>query len=231
MGEDLTRRRSAIGLALLASALLALPAAAADEIPLDTERDKALYAIGVFMGRNFRQFDLSEAEFERVAAGVRDAALNRQIRASVIEYQGEIEVIQNERRQRALDRDAQLSADYLAQVAAEAGVERSESGLLFQSRSAGEGEVPGPRDRVVVHYEGRLRDGTVFDSTHVRGAPAVFPLDGVIACWTEGLQRMRPGGNARIVCPAALAYGQSPPPGVPVNAPLSFEVELLRIEP
>lgn len=119
---------------------------------------------------------------------------------------------------------------FLDAVAAEAGIERTASGLLFQLRSEGSGASPGPGDRVRVHYEGRLRDGTLFDSSYARGAPAIFPLDDVVDCLREGLLLMRVGGRARIVCPAELGYAASPPPGVPANAPLSFEIELLGIE-
>jgi FKBP-type peptidyl-prolyl cis-trans isomerase len=83
---------------------------------------------------------------------------------------------------------------------------------------------------VKVHYEGRLIDGKVFDSSIKRGEPATFPLSGVIACWTEGLQTMKVGGKAQLVCPAAIAYGPNgSPPTIPPQATLVFDVELLEI--
>jgi len=84
---------------------------------------------------------------------------------------------------------------------------------------------------VKVHYHGTLPDGTVFDSSVQRGQPATFPLNGVIKCWTEGLQLMKVGGKSKLVCPPELAYGdRSPSPKIPAGATLVFEVELLDIE-
>jgi FKBP-type peptidyl-prolyl cis-trans isomerase FkpA len=83
---------------------------------------------------------------------------------------------------------------------------------------------------VNVHYVGRLSDGTEFDSSIARGAPATFPLSGVISCWTQGVAQMKVGGKARLVCPPDMAYGEHGSPGViPPNATLTFEVELLGI--
>ncbi len=95
------------------------------------------------------------------------------------------------------------------------------------------GPVPSPvaSDRVRVHYHGTFPDGSVFDSSVERGEPAVFPLNRVVACWTQGLQRMKVGGKAKLVCPPAIAYGaRGAPPRIPANATLHFEVELLGIE-
>jgi FKBP-type peptidyl-prolyl cis-trans isomerase FkpA len=216
---------------VLAGLLLGLPMAPLAEPALEDDRDKALYAIGAVVGRQFQGLDLSPEEFEQVAVGLRDAALRRQIRASAFEFQDEIKALHEERRLRSVDKEARLSREFLDGIASQESVVRTESGLLFQSLSTGSGAPPGPKDRVRVHYEGHLRDGALFDSTRVRGSAAVFPLETVIPCWTEGLQRMRVGGRARIVCPASIAYGASGyPPNVPPNAPLDFEVELLEIE-
>jgi len=104
------------------------------------------------------------------------------------------------------------------------------SGVVFTSLQPGQGTPPGPRDTVRVHYRGTLPDGKEFDSSHRRGQPAQFGLDKVIRCWTEGVQMMRPGGKARLVCPPATAYGANGIPGViPPNATLTFEVELLAV--
>ena len=103
------------------------------------------------------------------------------------------------------------------------------SGIVIQEVSAGTGAQPTAEDVVQVHYHGTLRDGSVFDSSVERDEPAIFPLSGVIPCWTEGVQTMRVGGESRLVCPPDLAYGANPPPGIPPNAALVFEVELLEI--
>jgi FKBP-type peptidyl-prolyl cis-trans isomerase FkpA len=95
----------------------------------------------------------------------------------------------------------------------------------------GSGASPSATDTVQVHYHGTFPDGRVFDSSVDRGHPASFPLNRVIACWTEGVQKMKVGGKAKLVCPPALAYGErGAPPTIPPNATLVFEVELLAIQ-
>ncbi len=105
------------------------------------------------------------------------------------------------------------------------------SGVVVTHTKVGGGASPAARDTVRVHYRGRLDNGTEFDSSHKRGMPATFPLDGVIRCWTEGVQKMKVGGAATLTCPAATAYGSRGAGGVvPPNARLTFDVELLAIE-
>ncbi len=106
------------------------------------------------------------------------------------------------------------------------------SGLVFQSLQAGKGNAPTATDRVRVHYRGTFADGREFDSSYKRGQPTEFPLNRVIPCWTEGVQRMQPGGKARLTCPPAIAYGERGAGGViPPNATLQFEIELLEVLP
>jgi FKBP-type peptidyl-prolyl cis-trans isomerase len=105
------------------------------------------------------------------------------------------------------------------------------SGLEITTLEEGSGASPKARDQVVVHYHGTFEDGKVFDSSVERGEPATFPLNRVIRCWTEGLQLMKVGGKARLVCPPEIAYGmRGKPPRIPPNATLTFEVELLEIK-
>ena len=104
------------------------------------------------------------------------------------------------------------------------------SGLVFKLMKAGSGAKPAAADTVKVHYRGTLQDGKEFDSSYSRGAPAEFPLNRVIKCWTEGLQLLQVGGSAKLTCPPAIAYGERGVGGViPPNATLNFEVELLGI--
>jgi FKBP-type peptidyl-prolyl cis-trans isomerase FkpA len=120
--------------------------------------------------------------------------------------------------------------DPLARAAAEKGAIVTDSGLVFRSVKEGTGPVPLATDTVRVHYRGSFPDGREFDSSYSRGQPATFPLNRVIKCWTEGVQRMKVGGQARLTCPAAIAYGDRGAGGViPPNAVLQFEVELLGI--
>lgn len=104
------------------------------------------------------------------------------------------------------------------------------TGLVYQSLKDGSGAQPAATDVVKVHYRGTFPDGREFDSSHKRGQPAEFPLNRVIPCWTEGVQRMKVGGKARLVCPPAIAYGSRGAGSViPPDATLHFEVELLDI--
>ena len=125
----------------------------------------------------------------------------------------------------------QTRADPLARAAAEPGAVVTASGLVFRTLKAGKGASPVATDTVRVHYRGTFPDGREFDSSYKRGEPASFPLNHVIKCWTEGLQRMQVGGKARLTCPAAIAYGDRGAGGgeIPPGATLLFEVELLGI--
>jgi FKBP-type peptidyl-prolyl cis-trans isomerase FkpA len=120
----------------------------------------------------------------------------------------------------------------LDSAAKEAGAVRTDSGLVYRSLKEGKGARPSATDTVRVHYRGRFPDGREFDSSYSRGQPASFPLNRVIPCWTEGLQRMQVGAKAKLSCPSHLAYGERGTPGgpIPPNATLQFEVELLGIQ-
>lgn len=107
----------------------------------------------------------------------------------------------------------------------------TDSGLQYEVLEEGEGENPGPASTVEVHYEGRLEDGTLFDSSYVRRESATFPLDAVIKGWTEGLQLMKPGAKYRFTIPSGLAYGdKGAGQSIPEGATLVFEVELISIK-
>lgn len=115
---------------------------------------------------------------------------------------------------------------------ATAGEVTTASGLGYRVLVEGTGPSPRATDNVTVHYRGTLADGTEFDSSYRRGQPATFPLNGVIRCWTEGVQRMKVGGKSRLTCPPQIAYGSRGAGNViPPNATLTFEVELLSITP
>ena len=117
-----------------------------------------------------------------------------------------------------------------AASAKEAGAVVTPSGLVYRALKVGTGASPSASDKVKVHYRGTFPDGREFDSSYKRGEPIEFPLTGVIPCWTEGVQRMKVGGKAKLTCPPAIAYGARGAGGViPPNATLLFEVELLGI--
>jgi FKBP-type peptidyl-prolyl cis-trans isomerase FkpA len=115
-------------------------------------------------------------------------------------------------------------------AAKEPGAVITASGLVYRPLTEGTGAKPGPTDTVKVHYRGTFPDGKEFDSSYKRGQPIEFPLDRVIKCWTEGVQRMQVGGKAKLTCPSTIAYGERGAGAViPPNATLLFEVELLGI--
>lgn len=127
----------------------------------------------------------------------------------------------------AFAQDATLNA-----AAKEPGAEVTASGLVYRSLKEGSGNRPMQLDRVRVHYRGTFADGKEFDSS-IGGQPIDFPLSRVIKCWTEGVQKMRPGGKAKLTCPAKLAYGErgAGDGAIPPNATLLFEIELIAINP
>ena len=122
------------------------------------------------------------------------------------------------------------ATDVLAKAAKEPGAVVTESGLVYRSLKDGKGEHPTATQTVKVHYRGTFPDGKEFDSSYSRGQPLEFPLNRVIKCWTEGVQKMQVGGKAKLTCPSAIAYGERGAGGaIPPNATLLFEVELLGI--
>lgn len=130
----------------------------------------------------------------------------------------------------ALAAPAGAQADVTASAAKEAGAVVTASGLVYRSLKEGTGASPLATDLVRVNYRGTFPDGREFDSSYQRGEPAQFPLNRVIKCWTEGVQRMKVGGKAKLTCPASIAYGERGAGSViPPNAVLQFEIELLAI--
>lgn len=123
---------------------------------------------------------------------------------------------------------AHAQADAAA-AAKEPGAVVTPSGLVYRSLKEGTGASPLATDLVKVHYRGSFPDGKEFDSSYARGKPAEFPLNGVIKCWTEAVQKMKVGGKAKLTCPSDIAYGPSGRGPIPPNATLLFEVELLDI--
>ncbi len=125
---------------------------------------------------------------------------------------------------------AWAQSDVLKAAAKEAGAQVTDSGLVYRSLKDGTGGSPAASDSVKVHYKGMFPDGREFDSSYSRGEPAEFRLNRVIRCWTEGVQKMKVGGKARLTCPPGIAYGERGAGGViPPNAVLVFEVELLDV--
>jgi FKBP-type peptidyl-prolyl cis-trans isomerase FkpA len=215
-------------LPVLASLLLALPAFA-QQAP-ETEEQKTLYAIGLIVARQLGVFNLAPGELDWVKAGLTDAATGGRPAVDVAAYNEKVQELAKARRKVQGDRQAAAGKEFLAKAATEKGAVKTDSGMVYISIKEGTGTAPQAADTVKVHYRGTLTDGKEFDSSYKRNKPIDFRLDGVIKCWTEGLQKMKPGGKAKLVCPPALAYGDNGAGDTILpGATLVFEVELLEV--
>src|SRR5262245_36017080 len=184
-------------LVLLVSCLIAATAFAAEEKPRQVaEKDKTVYALGVMVGRSLEGFALTPQELEVLKGGIEDAMLKKSALADVDAYRPQVQALQRERAAKLAAGEKEAGAAFLAKAAAEKGAKKTASGIVVSTLKAGTGPKPTAKDRVSVHYEGKLIDGKVFDSSIARGEPATFPLDGVIPCWTEALQLMQVGGKS-----------------------------------
>jgi FKBP-type peptidyl-prolyl cis-trans isomerase len=226
MGE---RQRHTSALSAAAALLLLAGAAFAGDRP-ENEHEKVLYIMGVKAGLSLLDFALSEEEIEPLVMGLRDTVLGRELRVNPVAFVKRTNVLLGERRPVALEREKRASEAYLEQAAAEEGVVRTESGCLVTHLREGSGASPTAVDRVVIRYHGRLRTGTVFDSSVERGAAETVSMARVIPCWREGLARAKEGGKIRVVCPPETAFGtRGKPPWVLGHAALDYEIELLEI--
>ena len=214
---------------LLALGLMSVGAGA--QPALESDQDKTLYALGQAVGENVLQsFNLTAAELAIVTAGVSDSVLGRDSKVDMATYGPRIQALAQDRATAGAAAEKEASEAFVAQMAKERGAEQTASGMVFIPVTAGSGANPTAEDTVRVHYHGTLRDGSVFDSSVERNEPISFPLSGVISCWTEGVQKMKVGGKAKLVCPSDTAYGDGGSGPIPGGAALMFEVELLEIE-
>jgi FKBP-type peptidyl-prolyl cis-trans isomerase FkpA len=193
-----------------------------------TEDDKTVYALGLSMYRSLGQFDLSPAELDILKKALSDAAAGKPA-VEIQTYGPKIQDLAAARASRIQEKQKTLGLAALTKAAAAPGAQKTESGLVYRDLVAGTGASPKASDTVKVNYRGTLVDGSEFDSSYKRGEAAQFPLANVIKCWTEGVQKMKVGGKAQLVCPAGLAYGDGGRPGIPGGATLTFEIELLEI--
>lgn len=200
-------------------------------VVLKTEDEKTLYALGAALARNAATFDLTAAELETVKAGFADVALHKTPAIEPSTYFPKIQALQETRSAVAAVAEKKSGEAFLAKAATGKDAKKTASGLVYTPIKVGTGASPKATDTVKVHYHGTLPDGKVFDSSVERKEPATFPLNGVIPCWTEGVQLMKVGGKGRLVCPSSIAYGdRGAPPDIKPGATLVFEVELLGIE-
>ncbi len=200
------------------------------EVKLETDEQKTIYAMGLILAGNLALFNFSEEEFELVVEGLRDRALHRTPKVDAKKYRTQIQALQRSRLQAQAEAEKSASQAFRDKEAGMQGAERSASGLVYREVEAGSGGSPTKNNTVRVHYHGTLRDGTVFDSSVDRGTPFVTKLTSVIPCWTEGVQKMRVGGKARLICPSQIAYrNRGSPPHIKPGATIAFDVELIEI--
>ncbi len=195
-----------------------------------TDEQKTLYAVGLLVSKNLSSFNLSKSDLEMVQAGLADGVLNKKPQVELQTYGPKIQQLQQERLTALAEKQKEAGKAFAEKMAAEKDSTKTASGMIYIPVQPGTGASPKATDVVKVHYTGTLTNGTVFDSSVQRGEPATFPLNQVIPCWTEGLQLMKVGGKAKLVCPPDIAYGdRGHPPVIMPGSTLTFDVELLEI--
>ena len=200
--------------------------------------DKLSYALGLGIGRQLLQMGAVDLNIGDFAQAVKDMIDEKEPQVATAEAQQIVEDFfrKQEERQRAEAAEKYKGAKsegekYLSENAKKEGVVTLPSGLQYQVLKEGDGKSPKATDKVVCHYEGMLIDGTMFDSSVQRGEPATFPLNGVIAGWTEGLQLMKEGAKYRFFIPYQLGYGErGAGASIPPFATLVFDVELIEVK-
>lgn len=197
---------------------------------LNTDEEKAIYTIGLVMSRQLGQLQLTPTELEIVKKALSDQANNKPA-LSIDEWGPKIDSVLQVREARLAGGIKEQGKKFQEQAASESGAQRSPTGLIYKEITAGNGAQPTAQSQVKVNYKGTLTNGTEFDSSYKRNQPAEFPLGNVIPCWTEGLQKMKVGGKAKLTCPSEIAYGDAGrPPTIPGGSTLVFEVELLEVK-
>ena len=199
--------------------------------------DKVSYALGLGIGQQLAQMGASELNIDDFAQAIKDVIAGNELK---VKHQDAQKIVQeffatqeqkiNQQRQEAGKAHKEAGEKYLAENSKKDGVVTLASGLQYQVLKEGNGKKPSAKDTVKCHYEGTLIDGTVFDSSYQRGEPATFPLQQVIAGWTEGLQLMQEGAKYRFFIPYRLAYGEGGAgASIPPFAALIFDVELIQV--
>lgn len=222
--------------ASVALSIITLVGCSEKEPELTTSIQQASYGIGLNMGQSLVQDGLEDIDTQALALGMEDALSGTEARVGEKELMAAFAELQSQAEERASNlstEQLEANTNFLAENAKRDGVITTESGLQYEviESGAADGVQPQASDVVSVHYEGKLTDGTVFDSSISRGEPVDLPVSGVIPGWVEALQLMRVGDKWKVTIPSDLAYGPgSPSPVIPPNSILVFEMELLGIQ-
>ena len=196
-----------------------------------TDDEKVFYALGLDIGKNIDVFTMSPRELELVKAGISDVVSKQKPKVELDAVRPKIFEMARKRQEMRTIAEKAKGKETADKAGKEAGADKLPSGVVVKMIRPGTGDSPAEADSVKVNYEGRLADGTVFDSSYKRNQPAEFSLRGVVKCWTEGLQKLKIGAKAQLTCPSDVAYGdQGRPPSIPGGATLIFDIELLEIK-
>ncbi len=203
--------------------------------PEMTDDQKAVYSYGAALGQQVskqtKQLRLTAEELEVFRNGFTDTLTGKAPSVDIQQYENRFRELAEARVKEGAAEAQKQGTEFLAAAAQEPGAVRTDTGLVYKALTPGQGARPQATDTVRVHYEGKLMDGKVFDSSRERGEPAEFALNRVIPCWTEGVQKMQVGEKAKLVCPSQIAYGdRGAGTDIPPGATLVFEIELLGIQ-
>lgn len=223
--------------AILGIALLTGQVSAAEKTALKSEKDKVSYSIGLSIGNNFKNQSV-DVNVDVLAKGVKDAIsgnkplmTEKEVQETMMAFQNEMKTKQAEHAKVLGEKNKKEGETFLAENKKKEGVKTTASGLQYKVIKDGNGKKPKATDTVTVHYKGTLIDGTEFDSSYKRGEPTSFPVNQVIAGWTEALQLMNVGSKWQLFIPANLGYGdRGAGPQIGPNAALVFEVELISLK-
>jgi FKBP-type peptidyl-prolyl cis-trans isomerase FkpA len=190
------------------------------------------YTLGAIVAKQLSVFNLSSSELEIVKQGLSDVSSGKKPEFELTPAMNDkVQDLVRTRRKVLGEKLLPAYQEFLEKASHEKGALKTESGLVYIPTVTGVGPSPLKSDTVKVHYRGTLIDGREFDSSFKRGKPSEFRLDGVISCWTEGLQKMKAGGKARLVCPAKNAYGDASPSELILpGATLVFDIDLIEIK-
>ncbi|MBI3553740.1 MAG: FKBP-type peptidyl-prolyl cis-trans isomerase [Elusimicrobia bacterium] len=206
-----------------------------------TEEQKTMYVLGMWLSQHVAMFQLTPAQFKFVEMGLKDSVTHQKPQVDPQPYLPKLQELADKKREAMAKKQEEMAQKeagpekekakaFIEKMSKEKDAQKTATGLIYIPMKEGKGASPKASDTVKVHYAGTLINGTEFDSSIKRGEPATFPLDHVIPCWTEGVQKLKVGGKAKLICPSEIAYGdRGAPPTIPAGATLIFEVELLDI--
>jgi FKBP-type peptidyl-prolyl cis-trans isomerase FklB len=218
---------------LSGAALLVAATSNAKDVELKSDKQKFSYSVGVQVGNNLKRQNI-DYEPKAVAQGIQDALAGTTPKLTEAEMRAAIEAQQRQemaKREAAAGKNLEAGKAFLAENKKKAGVVTRESGLQYKVIQDGKGKQPKATDTVSVHYRGTLTNGTEFDSSHKRGEPATFPVNGVIKGWQEVLPLMKEGAKWQVWIPSDLAYGaRGAGHNIGPNETLIFEIELLAVK-